>query len=278
MFSKARNTKTKIFLAVLFASTAMFASALTPTAWALAKTYQTSDRTIKTGMVVAVTARQDASGGAKGQIVKADLSNANLAVGIVSNASTSDLTYESNQNKHDSVVVTDTGQLMAYVSDVNGRPQAGDLLAPSPLKGILMRATDGTKGIVASMLETYPTKKAENYKLMGGRTAKIVAVPVNLDIHAADKPEPSGSLQGFANRLTGHAITEAQLFATFAIVMLTLLISGSIVYGAVSNYLIAIGRNPLAGRQLRRGLIEVLGLSLAALAGGAITCWVILWL
>ena len=246
-------------------------------AYALTRSYQTKDTSIKIGMVVATVASGSTGGSSSQNVIvqKADQADANLAVGIVTNESTSELTYTAGQSGE--IIVTNSGQVTAYVSDVNGTPKPGDLLAPSPLAGILMKATEGTNGIVAAMIGNFPSSTADQYTLKSGKKTEIVAAPVDMDIHPVNQPSPTNGLQAFISHLIGHDTTSVQAFVSLAIVALTIIVAGSIIYGASANYLTSVGRNPLAAQRLRRVLMEVLGLALGVVLAGVVGCWAVLW-
>lgn len=248
------------------------------TVMALTRSYATKDNSIKTGMAVATFSQQTTPplSSYDTLVEKASQTNANLGVGIVTGKSSGEVAYSA--GKADEITVTDSGRVMAYVSDVNGEPKPGDLLAPSPLQGILMRAGDGAKGILGALIGDFPTKTAEQVKLKGGGTAKIAAAQVDLDIHPVDKLASDNGIQLFVERLTGRNVSTVQAFVAMAIVTLVLVIAGSIVYVAGASYLTALGRNPLAGTQLRRGFVRVLGLALLTVVMGVVGCWAVLWL
>src|SRR5690606_3217148 len=87
---------------------------------------------------------------------RASLESVNRIVGIATTVEGSLITISSGQAK---VLVESEGQIEAYVSDMNGTINKGDLLVVSPLKGILMKApaagTTNALGIATATLENY---------------------------------------------------------------------------------------------------------------------------
>ncbi len=53
------------------------------------------------------------------------------------------------------VVVTTSGEVSGFVTDINGQVHKGDYLTVSPLKGILMRATNKSDVTVGISLEDF---------------------------------------------------------------------------------------------------------------------------
>jgi uncharacterized protein YwbE len=243
---------------------------------ALARSYLTTDSSIMVGMVVATESATDTSSTSDVAVRKANQKNAALTVGVVTDISANELSYANAQKGE--LLVTNTGQVQAYVSDVNGVPKPDDLLVPSPLDGILMKADSGTNGIVGSTIGSFPSSTADVYKLEGGTTARIAVIGVNLDIHPVNKPNTANGVQDFVSTFVGRQVGLVQLFVSGAILSLTLIVGGGMMYAAIANYLTGISRNPLARKMVFRGLLHVMSFVLIIFAVGITSGLGILWL
>lgn len=243
---------------------------------ALTRSYLTEDDSIKTGMVVATVPRLSDETTADALVHKANQSNSDLAVGVVTDVDASDLSFANGQQGE--LLVANTGQVQAYVSDVNGVPKAGDLLVPSPLDGILMKAGEGNSGIMGALASDFPSDKATEYKLKDGKTAKIAIATINMDVRPVNKPGFTNDLLKLISNLVGRDVTLVQVFAAAAILVLTLVVVGGMVYGAIANYLMSVGRNPLAKHILRKGFLQVMALIVVVMFVGLGCSWAVLWL
>lgn len=262
---------------------------LAPSTSALSRSYQTTDSTIKVGMVVASDSRADTlsgdgstAGPSVSYVVRANQANANATVGVVINKSDSTISLQPSRSDsqvgtENRLTVEDSGTVTAYVSDVNGVPKSGDLLAPSPLSGILMKASAGTKGISAVMLGDFPSQ-AEAQTLKDGKKVKVAAASVSLNVHGSNVSDDTNSFANFVGNLIGRDVSNVRSIIALAIVFVVLLVASAITYSAVSNYLASLGRNPLARSKLRVGLIETIGLAFVVILVGVISCWAVLWL
>jgi hypothetical protein len=262
------------YFAIAIVMAIAVAVAFSSTVNALAKSYNTDDSSIKVGMVVATIGESEGANDDNALVQKANQTNGDLAVGIVTDINASDISYADN-NKGE-LLVASTGEVSAYVSDINGVPKAGDLLVPSQLEGILMRADKNTKGVIGVAVSNFPDD-ALSYPLKDGYSAKIAIISVNMDIHPVSA-KPINAVQDLASRIVGHDVSLIQTLIAGAIFLMTIVVVGGMGYGAVVNYVSSIGRNPLGKKILRRGLIRVFALVLIVLAVGTAVSWVVLWL
>lgn len=183
------------------------------------------------------------------------------------------------------VYVVSSGTAQAYISDINGAVKRGDLLAVSPLRGILMRSTDPTRPTVGQALEDFITKTTST---VIARDAKDKQVEVHLAVMNMDvaiKPpkltssaEDNNWVKSIGNSLVGHEISAVRVFAALAVFFTLLVIEGELIYGTIASTITAIGRNPLAKKSIVAQSFKSVRIAAVVLIIGAASVGLLLWL
>jgi len=256
------------------AAVALFASLFGAVAYAVVRQYRTADSSLKLGMAVALDVEQSKnSTSGMSYVERSSQDAAAQTIGVVVPADQDAFEVSSTSAATGFVQVASEGEAKVYVTDINGKPAAGDLLAPSPLRGILMRATEGAKGIAGVALQDFPDETAEtaSYEVSGSsKEAKIAIVGISLDVKSTTKASsPVNFLVKTGQVLVGHDISALQVFAALVILVLVIVVEGQLIYSAVGEYVSSLGRNPLAAKKLRQGLYRSLFLALIILVSGS---------
>jgi len=204
-----------------------------------------------------------------GSVVAANSTNSNI-VGVVVPSSTLSVSQDNSQ-----VQVSGEGQAVALVSDVNGDVKKGDHIAPSPLDGIGMKATESGKvlGIVQSDL-TNSSAEARQQTItdIHGVEKKILvaSVPVAINIGFYQPVQQKTLLPKFLRDIgasvSGKEVSAPRLYGSLAVMTISLAIVMILLYGAVRSSIRAIGRNPLAQSAIQNSLGKVLAISVLILA------------
>lgn len=248
-----------------------------PSVTALANAYATDDTELIPGMVVALS---DSSTAEEPKVERAALDKKAKVIGVSTTPDNQVLTVGSSNAK---IFVQTTGEATVFVADINGAVRSGDLLAPSPLLGILMKADESTAPVVGIAIENFDENAAETQTVQEGEgegRVKIDKIRVNLDHMAASNQQASGtdsSLERLGRAVVGKEVGEIQVIAALAIFLIVLVAEGGIIYGAISSSITAVGRNPLAGKIIRREMTRVVGVAFAVLAIGVAAIYAILW-
>lgn len=151
------------------------------------------------------------------------------------------------------VYVISGGPVKVYASDLNGPIHKGDLLAVSPLRGILMKSTDKTLPSFGVALEDFDNNTAQNIHVRdksGNDTmVKVALENINIAINpplTSKNQDSSNWLSNLGSSLTGQQISGIRVLASLAIFFTLMVIEGEIIYSTVSSSITAMGRNPLA--------------------------------
>ena len=188
----------------------------------------------------------------------ATVATASNLVGVVATAPLLSLSEETNK-----VPVVIGGQAELLVSDINGEIRAGDKVTASPLAGVGMRASaDGQVVGVAlgdfaestTRTQTITDSQGKQHDVRIGR----VPVQVNVTYYLA----PSSGivppfLQNLADTIAGRQVSVVRVLLAAGLVLVGLVGVSALLYSAARSGIISIGRNPLAAKSIRRGVLQV---------------------
>lgn len=244
--------------------------------FSVARGYNTDDTGLKPGMVVAITNENDPD---NPKVERASTENASKSVGVVTTDGENSLTLSSGSKK---VLVETSGEVDAYVSDINGAVKQGDLLEVSPLRGILMKA-DNVDGVVLGIaLEDAKLDAEDSYSVeISGdkKMALLTRIRISLDQKAiSNAPQKAdSSLERLGKSVVGKEVSEIRVVVALIIFIMVLIAEGGIIYGAVSSAITSLGRNPLARNVIRSEVTRVLAVALGVLLIGLAAIYMILW-
>lgn len=248
-----------------------------PVARAASQSYATKDKSITKGMAVSVVSESSGSNQSKTYVQKSSVSRADKTLGVVVDLGDNLVTSVSGDNQ---IFVASSGDAQVYVTDLNGEVKKGDLLAPSPLEGILMRAANGTPGIIGASLDDFAGHSSETVAINGSEStnAKVAILRINMDVKFATS---SGGIQQpllerLGQTIAQRPVSSLQTFIALAILGLLIMVEGGIVYAAISSSILSLGRNPLAKRSIVQGLLQATLLVAVVLAGGLLSIYLVL--
>jgi hypothetical protein len=243
-------------------------------ALAVAQGYSTADSGIKSGMIVAVDGQNQT------KVVAATSQDVERVLGIVVEVKDSVVATTSSTSN---VYVVTTGQATAYVSDINGAVNKGDVLVVSPMAGILMKADASATTAVGIALQDLDTANLQTMsaKDKDGKqiNAKAGRIDITINIGASRAvPETGGWLERVGRSITGKQVSAARVLAAMAIFATLLIIEGSVVYGIVTSSTAAIGRNPMAKKDIQKQSLRNSALAFGILLLASAAIILILWL
>lgn len=196
-------------------------------------------------------------------LVLANNQNANSLLGVAVQGGQYLVNVDGNQTTQ----VVSSGSAVAYVTDLNGDIKNGDVLAPSPIAGVAMKATESGRvlGVAGadfnSSNATQTTKVKDKYGRE--RTVKVgtIAMTVNVSdyqLSASGTSALVAGLQSVASSATGKQVTPIRAILAALVLVLALVLSIIVLYSSVSSSIRSIGRNPLSKRFVVQGLVQVI--------------------
>lgn len=227
---------------------------------AVAQGYSAST-SIQPGMIVSLNAKNPS------QVVALSQSNIQAMLGVVISANSAAITL-GQTNAHQQVFVTNYGQHDVLVSNQNGPIEVGQYITISDLAGVGMKA-DSSESLVlgqaaGSFNGTTNVEGTAVLKGSNGRKTTVAIGTIPVDISIAKNPLAQGpkGLPTFLKNITKFA-TNKNVSATRVYLSLLILLAGviltiTIIYSAVKNGIISLGRNPLAKRAIGGSLFRLI--------------------
>lgn len=247
------------------------------TTYALSRGYSSGDSGVQTGMVVSLS-----NEGADDQVERSTQENSHRIVGVVTTIEDSTVTISSGNSK---LLVENSGQVDIYVSDINGEVSKGDLLILSPLKGILMKAPElNTSKVIGIATQSASELEQTVYQYKSGEETKDTKIAkIKTDISSLGGANSGAiasdsSLKTLGRAVAGREVSEMRVLIALVIFLVVLTAEGGILYGAISNSITALGRNPLAKKIIRSELYRVILVAIMVLLIGLASVYVILWI
>jgi hypothetical protein len=242
---------------------------------AVARGYISDDKGLSPGMVVKLSNGGTAE---NPRVNRATYDQPDKVIGVVTTSGDSAVTIASNTK---TVYVESSGELEAYVSDVNGEVKKGDLLTISPVNGVMGKHGKGAIGVYGLALENLADKTPEHYEIQtpnGSKTVNVAKIKINFDqkgglgIAGVDS-----SLERLGQALVGKQVGEIRVAVALVIFVIVLIAEAAILYAAISSAIASIGRNPLAGEFIKRQLVKVVLIALVVLVFGLGSIYLVLW-
>jgi hypothetical protein len=236
-------------------------------ALALTSGYFTNDTQIKPGLAVSLSSESNAE---KSLVERARSSQPDKFIGVAVSMGDALLTVASTDSQ---VYVATEGEVEAYVLDLNGDITNGEKLTLSPVRGVMMKATEDSTNIVGVALEGFDGKTTESISVKDGDntiTSKLAKVKVNIDARVNKQNSNTGQsyFERLGKSLTNKNISELQVLSAFIIFLVLLVVEGSMMYGAISTAITALGRNPLSKKVIYRALLRSLVVAVVVLILG----------
>ncbi|PID98959.1 hypothetical protein CSA80_02435 [Candidatus Saccharibacteria bacterium] len=190
-------------------------------------------------------------------------------------------------NSSNQVYVASNGKYDALVSTQNGPIKNGDIISISALDGVGMKADAAQNVILGKALTNFDGKKnvsgTTTLQSAGGeRQVAIGLVQVDIGISrnplavSVSGPPVPAFLRKSSESIAGKPVSTVRLYISLAILLITIFLTGSLLYGGVRSSLVSIGRNPLAKKTILRGLVQVVIFGLIVFVIGLIAIYLLL--
>jgi hypothetical protein len=229
---------------------------------------------IATGSLVALDEKSS------GAVVVSDTTNVGRLFGVVVPPSSASISLSGTGNGQVQVVTSGTANVL--VTTAGGDIKVGDYITISPIAGVGQKVGDTSTRVVGTAQSDFNgsgdgvTKRT----IDDGNSKREVAIgqiPVVISVSsytATDGKQPYAIpnwLQQLSNTLAGKAVSPLRIIIAGLILIVSLISITVLLYSAVRNSIISIGRNPLSRGSVLRGLLEVVAISggILALTAGA---------
>lgn len=243
-----------ILVALLLAPLAMV------TAGAISQAYKTDSNNISKGALLSLVSTSSG---------KVELANSTTNVSYLIGVAAEDPLVQLSEGGEKSTQVVMGGSSEALVSDIGGAVKAGDKLTASPVSGIGMKAVDAVEivGTAQADLSSVTTiSKTVTDQAGKSRTIKVGLLPIAVNVTFYSAASSRGALSSFvpdfmqaiADGIAGKPVSALRALLGFAALILGFVLVIVMLKTSISSAAISLGRNPMAQKVLRRGLVDVI--------------------
>ncbi len=165
------------------------------------------------------------------------------------------------------VLVATSGLYNVLVSNQNGPINVGDYITISSIEGVGMKAdasegevlgkAAGTFSGVSDIIGTVPLRNAQ------GETSNVTIGRIPVDLTISRNPLYQRAADYVPQFLSKVAVTvarkpvsSARIYLSMAVLIITGIVTGNMLYSGVRNGMLAVGRNPLSKKSIIKSLIE----------------------
>lgn len=234
----------------------------TPVFASLSQGFATSS-TIATGSLVALDSKSS------GSVVIADTTNTGRLFGVVVPPSSASISLSGQGSGQVQVVTSGTAQVL--VSTAGGPIKVGDYITVSPIAGVGQKVGDSSTRVVGTAQTDFDgngdgvTKRTIDTD-QGKKEVAIGQIPVVIAVSTYTSTDGKQTyvipnwLQSLSNTLAGKAVSPIRIIMAAIILLVALVSITVLLYAAVRNSIISIGRNPLSKSSVLGGLLQVVGI------------------
>ncbi len=247
-----------------------------PAAASLSQGFATTSL-IATGSMVALDPKSS------GSVVVADTTNVGRLLGVVVPPSSASISLSGTGTSQVQVVTSGTANVL--VSTAGGSIHVGDYITVSPIAGVGQKVGDSSTRVVGTAQTDFDgsgdgvTKRTIDTGT-GTKEVAIGQIPVVIAVstYSGDGKQSyvvPNWLQNLSNTLAGKSVSPIRVIIAGLVLIIALISVSVLLYAAVRNSIISIGRNPLSRGPVLRGLLQV-----TAIAGGilALTAGAMYWI
>ncbi|MDB5178201.1 MAG: rane protein of unknown function [Patescibacteria group bacterium] len=253
----------------------MLALVASAPAWASLSQGFATTTPIASGSLVALDEKSS------GSVVVADTTNTGRLFGVAVPPSSASISLSGTGDGQIQVVTSGTASVL--VTTAGGDIKVGDYITVSSIAGVGQKVGEGSSRVIGTAQAGFNASSdgATKRGIDDGTSKREVAIgqiPVVISVStytATDGKQPYAIpnwLQSFSNTLAGKAVSPIRVIMAGLILMVALVSITVLLYAAVRNSIISIGRNPLSRGPVLRGLLQVVAIAagILALATGGI--------
>jgi hypothetical protein len=249
-------------------------------AWAsLSQGFATTSQ-IATGSLVALDSNS------AGTVDTATLNNIDRLFGVVVPPASASISLSGTGSGQ--VQVATSGTANVLVTNAAGAIHVGDYLTISSIAGVAQEVgADSTRVIGTAQVDFSGTGggvTTQDITDANGKSRSVAVGQIPIVINVSSYASTAGKqpysvpnwLQNLSNTLAGKAVSPIRIITAGLILLVALLCITVLLYGAVRNSIISIGRNPLSRTSVLRGLFEVIAIAGVILAVTAAAIYVVI--
>ena len=220
-----------------------------------------------------------------GSVVVTDLNNVGRLFGVVVPESSASISLSGTGNGQVQVVTTGSADIL--VTNAGGNIQVGDYITISQVAGVGQKVGASSARIIGTAQAGFDgsgdgvTKRTID-DTTGKKEVAIGQIPVVVAVSAYTATDGKQSyvvpnwLQSLSNTLAGKAVSPVRIIIAGLILIVAIISISVLLYSAVRNSIISIGRNPLSKSGVLQGMLAIGGVAVVILAITAIAMYLVI--
>jgi hypothetical protein len=214
----------------------------------------------------------------------ATTANSERLFGIAVSPSASSISLGGTSSSGQAQIAT-TGGASALVSTAGGDIHVGDPIMVSVVAGVGQKASGRVRVIGTAQADFTGSGQGVAKRTIedakGKREVSIGQIPVLIAVGTYNPEQGSQAavptwLQNFSNALAGKQVAPLRIIIAGLILLVSLVTVTVLLYAAVRNSIISIGRNPLSRSSVLRSLLEVILIAAGIMAAAVIAMYVVI--
>jgi len=236
-----------------------------------------TDQSLQSGMIVRIKP------GDSGKVEMSSSGNAQDMYGVVVSLNAAPITLSDNSQQ---VYVATSGRFDVLVSDQAGEIKSGDYITISSIDGVGNKASSNDTYVVGRALSGFDAKTSTVSKVevnQGSNKQTVNIGRVQTEVAAARNPlhksvdsQLPGVLRRTSEVLAGKPVSSWRVYAATGILLASVILSSSLLYGGIRSAMTAIGRNPLSKSSITKGMTQVIVGGLVIFLTGVFAVYLIL--
>ena len=240
-----------------------------------------ADPSVETGMVVQLKPKDPTT------VIPLPNNDIKDMLGIVIPQSNATIVLTPQTISHQQVLVATSGHYNVLVSNQNGPIKIGDYITISAIAGVGMKADEIENEVLGKAAANFSGSSnvigSVALKSTLGKTTNVSIGSIAVDINIAHNPlfqKTADYVPSFlakaAVSIANHPVTAAKIYLSMAILSITAIVTGNMLYSGVRSGMIAVGRNPLSKKSIIRSLVETVIAGLIIFVAGVFAVYLLL--
>jgi len=240
-----------------------------------------ADKSVQLGMLVQLKPDDPKT------IIPLDSKNVKNMLGVAIPSSNATIVLTPEKVEQQQTLVATTGHYSVLVSNQAGPIKVGDYVTASAIDGVAMKADEDQEQIVgkaagnftgtSNVIGTVKLKDSFNRE----NTIALGRIPVDINIsHNPLFTKTVDYVPGFlakvAVTVANHPVSVARIYLCMAVLAITAVLAGNMIYSGIRSGMIAVGRNPLSKKSIIKSLIQTVIASLIIFVAGVLAVYLLL--
>lgn len=247
---------------------------------AVTKSYN-ADASVQIGMIVELKAK------ASDTVVPLPNTDIKGMLGVVIPESNASIVLTPENIKSQQVLVATSGRYEVLVSNQNGPIKVGDYVTISAVSGVGMKASETELEVIGKAAGNFTgtANVIGQVKLSNtiGKQSTVALGRIPVDLNISHNPlfqktvdYVPGFMAKIAVSVAQHPVSVARIYLSMALLAVTGVIAGNVLYSGVRSGMIAVGRNPLSRKSIIKSLIQTVIAGLIIFVAGVFAVYLLL--